>query len=209
MGGFSLMVRNYNEGLEFPFGEGKPKQWQQDLQDAVQLMIIEEFGNVPSAHTKDTPARVVKTYLEYIKNLNVDISQFFEKPFPVGTATGMVIIKNVNINSLCSHHLFPFFGKAHFGYVPDAILIGLSKIPRFIEVLSKRPSLQEKLCDDITAHFNNYVKPLGCGIVMEAVHTCMTARGVEAHGAITRYTSLVGCFLDIPSVKQEFLDGIK
>lgn len=187
----------------------KKKQWQIDLRDALQLMIIEEFGNVPTEHVLDTPARVVKTYLEYIKALNTDIAQFFEKPFQKKMATGLVIIKDIHINSLCAHHLFPFIGKAHFGYIPDEYLIGLSKIPRFIEVLSKRPTLQEKLSDDIVHNFNNYIKPLGCGIVIEAMHTCMTARGIEAHGTTTRTVSLVGCFLENASVKQEFLEGIK
>jgi GTP cyclohydrolase IA len=173
-------------------------------------MIEDEFGNVPSAHVQSTPSRVVRAYGEYIKSLNTPIDTFFENMFPAEGQQSLVIIKSIHINSLCSHHLFPFFGVAHFGYIPNKHLLGLSKIPRFIEILAKRPTLQEKLTSDIVHNFNNYVEPLACGVVLDdIVHTCMTARGIEAHGTTTRTAALLGTFLTNSSVKQEFMDGIR
>ena len=186
--------------------------WNYLMELAIEKMLKEEdlvTEALPHEHIKNTPQRVVKAYIEMFRGYQVDIKKLFEASFPLEGLPEMVIVKDIPVISSCMHHLVSFHGKAHFGYIPNKILIGLSKIPRLVEAYSNRPQLQERLGNQILDAFEKYVNPQGCGIIIESSHNCMALRGVKASGAGMRTQSLRGCFLEIQSVKYEFFEGIK
>jgi GTP cyclohydrolase I len=117
----------------------------------------------------------------------------------------MVHVKGIRIATTCAHHLFPVIGTAHFAYVPDKSIVGLSKIPRFIDILCRRLQVQEELCDQIVGVFYNAVRPGGCAVRIEAVHSCMSARGVREHGARTVVTGVRGSLRANARARMEFL----
>lgn len=120
----------------------------------------------------------------------------------------MIIVKDIEIYSLCEHHFLPFFGKAHFAYIPGSEIVGLSKIPRLINMYCKRLQLQERLVEQIVDSFIDVVNPKGCAILIECQHLCMKMRGVEKQNASMITTALRGCFQQ-SDVKAEFLSAIR
>jgi len=186
------------------------RTWQEALEWAITgMMTASKFSaHISEDHVRDTPKRFVKAFEEYFSGLDQDPEEVLRRGFEVGKYDEMVFVKNISFVSFCAHHLSPFFGKVHFAYLPDKKIVGLSKIPRLIEVYSKRPQVQEQLTAQVVDTFQKVVTPKGCGTVIEALHLCMSIRGVKKDQAITRTTALRGCFKK-DSVKREFLDGVK
>lgn len=120
----------------------------------------------------------------------------------------MVVVRNIEIYSLCEHHLLPFFGKCHVGYIPKGKIIGLSKIPRIVDVFAKRLQVQERLTSQISECLMKHIQPLGVGVVIEAHHLCMMMRGVEKQNAFALTSSLLGEFYK-PGTRGEFFNLIK
>ena len=121
----------------------------------------------------------------------------------------MVIVKDIDVFSMCEHHLLPFFGKCHVAYLPDKKVVGLSKIPRVVEVFSRRLQIQEKLTTQIAKAIENAVKPKGVGVVVEALHLCVMARGVEKGNTHMVTSSMQGRFRSDSKTREEFLDLIR
>ena len=117
----------------------------------------------------------------------------------------MVIVKDVDIYSLCEHHMLPFFGKCHVAYLPKGKIIGLSKIPRLIDAYSRRLQVQERLTTQIAQCIQDIVKPAGVAVIIDAVHLCMSMRGVEKQNSYTTTSSMLGCFKDDARTRSEFL----
>lgn len=186
------------------------RSWCEELEDAIELLMKHPkvAASISKVHTEDTPRRVVKAFGEYFSGLMEDPKEVLERSFESGKCDQMVTLFNIPFISYCSHHLLPFAGHVHFGYLPDNTIVGLSKIPRLIEIYSRRPQVQEKLTNEIVDTFFEIVKPRGCGVVVDAEHMCMVVRGVKKEGVITRTTAIRGVFNTEPSVKQEFLSGI-
>ncbi len=120
----------------------------------------------------------------------------------------MITVGDIGFTSLCAHHMLPFIGKCYFAYIPNKYIVGLSKIPRMIDILAHRLQVQETLSEEIVDCFQKTVKPRGCAIVIEASHMCMSIRGVKKEGAYMRTTALRGIFSKDESAKAEFLSGI-
>jgi GTP cyclohydrolase I len=163
--------------------------------------------SIGQEHVEKTPKRIVETLREMFIGLTQTPQSALDTVFTNGSYDEIVYCNNVGFASTCAHHALTFFGKMHFGYLPDKGIVGLSKIPRLMFVFAKRPQLQEKLTIDIVDSFMDIVKPKGCGLVIEAYHLCLLVRGVQALPAYTKTTALRGCFRD-GSTKQEFLQGI-
>jgi GTP cyclohydrolase I len=117
----------------------------------------------------------------------------------------MVLVKDIEIYSLCEHHLLPFFGKVHIAYIPDGKIIGLSKVPRLVEIFARRLQVQERLTEQIAGALEEAVAPRGVGVVMEAYHLCMMMRGVEKQNSKTITSAVRGLFRSDPRTREEFL----
>jgi GTP cyclohydrolase IA len=189
--------------------------WEDNLEYALWQMLVHMCPTDPESevgigqeHIHGTPKRVVAAFKEYFSGVHQDPEEVLRQGFEPGPYDAMIFVKNIGFTSFCAHHLIPFIGKVHFAYLPAQRIVGLSKIPRLIEVYSHRPQVQENLSTQIVDTFMKVVTPHGCGVVIEAVHMCMSVRGVRKEDAVTRTTALRGAFIR-PEVKSEFLDGIR
>ncbi len=159
-------------------------------------------------HLIDTPERVGRMYLEIFRGLK-DQEEPAITSFPNREGySNMVIVKDIDFFSVCSHHMIPFFGKAHVAYIPGEKIVGLSKIARIVEFYARRPQLQERLTEEVVEFMEARLAPQGSIVVMEARHLCMEMRGVEKPGAMTTTSALRGCFED-QKVREEFFDLLK
>ncbi len=152
----------------------------------------------------ETPARVARMYAEIFSGLHTDPSVYLQKLF-TQKHDEMVIVKDIEFASCCEHHLLPFIGKAHIGYLPDGQVVGLSKLARVVEAVSKRPQVQERMTEDLADLIMNEVQPRGVGVILEASHSCMTIRGVRKPGAMTITSALRGLVKTNPSTRAELM----
>ena len=156
-----------------------------------------------------TPARVEKAMRFLVKGYKDDPEALLRKALFTVSYDEMVIVKDVEMFSLCEHHLLPFFGKVHVAYIPNGKVIGLSKIPRLIEIFSRRLQIQERLTTQIAEAIQNAIEPQGVGVVIEARHLCMMMRGVEKQHSSAVTSSMLGCFRNEEETRTEFLSLIR
>jgi GTP cyclohydrolase I len=156
-----------------------------------------------------TPARVEKAMQFLVKGYQEDPEALLRKALFTVSYDEMVIVKDIEMFSLCEHHLLPFFGKVHVAYIPNGKVIGLSKIPRLIEVFSRRLQIQERLTTQIAEAIQNTIEPQGVGVVIEARHLCMMMRGVEKQHSAAVTSSMLGCFRQEEETRSEFLSLIR
>jgi len=156
-----------------------------------------------------TPDRVHKAYEYLTRGYKEDPEALFKKALFTVSYDEMVIVKDVEMFSLCEHHMLPFFGKVHVAYIPNGKVIGLSKIPRLIEIFSRRLQIQERLTTQIAETIQNTIEPQGVGVVVEARHLCMMMRGVEKQHSAAVTSSMLGCFRDEQETRNEFLSLIR
>lgn len=199
-----------NEEEPVQHGLSEFRRWQV-LESAIQQMlgIPEIAGSISEVHIKETPQRYVKACQEFFQGCWEDPKEVLQKKFEETKYAQMVFVNDIKFVSFCAHHLLPFFGRVHFAYIPQKYVVGLSKIPRLVEIHARRPQVQEKLTEEIVETFQEVMQPKGCGCVVEATHLCMAIRGVKKDDAYMRTTSLKGTFLTEDIVRQEFLDGIR
>ena len=156
-----------------------------------------------------TPGRVQKA-MEYLtKGYTQDIEAALNGALFTVDYDEMVIVKDIEMFSLCEHHLLPFFGKVHVAYIPNGKVLGLSKIPRLVEVFSRRLQVQERLTTQIAEAIQDAIQPQGVGVVIEARHLCMMMRGVEKQHSAAVTSSMLGCFRDCKETREEFLSLIR
>jgi GTP cyclohydrolase I len=165
-------------------------------------------GDHNGEHLKNTPQRYVRGFLELVSGLKQDPASVLKTAFTENHYNQMIAVEQIDFVSICAHHLLPFYGIVNFAYLPNKKVVGLSKIPRMIEILSRRPQIQEQLTQQIVDTFQKVVQPLGCGCMIEAWHACVGIRGVRKPNTRMRTTALAGFFLTKPSVKEEFLMGV-
>ncbi|VAX15102.1 GTP cyclohydrolase I type 1 [hydrothermal vent metagenome] len=157
----------------------------------------------------ETPNRVEKSLSYLTSGYKMDANHLIESAVFNETCDEMVIVKDIDVFSLCEHHMLPFYGKAHVAYIPNGKIIGLSKIPRIIEVFARRLQVQERLTNQIAHALQNGLKPRGVAVVIEALHLCMAMRGVEKQNSATITSSMLGGFKNDPRTRQEFLSLIR
>ena len=152
-----------------------------------------------------TPERVAKALAWLTRGNEVDASDVIGEALFEETHENMVMVRDIELYSLCEHHMLPFFGKAHIAYIPNGRIVGLSKLPRIVEVFSRRLQVQERLTEQIAHAIEEALAPRGVGVVVEAVHLCMMMRGVEKQNSKTITSALRGEFRDCPMTRNEFL----
>ena len=158
---------------------------------------------------QETPKRVEQAFRFLTSGYDADIDQVLNNALFTVDYSEMVIVKDVDFYSLCEHHLLPFFGKCHVAYIPSTRVIGLSKIPRLIDVFARRLQVQERLTNQIAETIQDKIAPLGVAVVMEATHLCMSMRGVEKQNSVAVTSAMVGAFRTNARTRMEFLELIK
>ncbi|MGG1573819.1 GTP cyclohydrolase I FolE [Fictibacillus sp. NRS-1165] len=182
---------------------------QEKIQQAV-TMILEAIGEDPSREgLVDTPKRVAKMYQEVFQGLNQDPKEHFATIFGEDHEE-LVLVKDIPFYSMCEHHLVPFFGKAHIGYIPrGGKVTGLSKLARAVEAVTRRPQLQERITSDVADALVETLDPHGVIVVVEAEHMCMTMRGVKKPGSKTITSAVRGIFVKDAAARAEVLTFIR
>ena len=171
--------------------------------------ILSRLGEDPSRQgLLATPSRVEKSLASLTKGYDEDPTQILRGALFDEDYDEMVIVKDIEMFSLCEHHMLPFFGKVHVAYIPKGKVIGLSKIPRLVEVFARRLQVQERLTRQIADAIQNAIQPQGVGVVIEARHLCMMMRGIEKQHSSTVTSAMVGCFRE-KETRSEFLSLVR
>ena len=172
--------------------------------------LLELLGEDPSREgLVNTPKRVAKAWEFLTKGYNENLDDLINNAIFEGESKDMVIVKNIEFYSLCEHHMIPFYGKAHIGYIPDGKIIGLSKLARITDLFSQRLQVQERLTNQIAQCLQEVLKPRGVAVVLEGKHFCMLSRGVQKQNSIATSSSMLGIFREKESTRNEFLKLIE
>ena len=172
--------------------------------------VLSDIGEDPRREgLLKTPERVAKAlqYLTHGYEINPEEilkSALFNEPY-----SEMVIVKSIEVYSMCEHHMLPFFGKAHIAYIPDGTIVGLSKIPRVVDAFSRRLQVQERLTIEIRDCIQNTLKPKGVAVVLECSHMCMQMRGVQKQNSVTTTSAFTGLFLNNDATRKEFINLVQ
>jgi GTP cyclohydrolase I len=179
------------------------------FEDLVQEMLV-RLGEDPNREGLQlTPERVRKSLQSLTRGYSEDPEALLKGALFTEPYDEMVIVKDIEMFSLCEHHLLPFFGKVHVAYIPNGKVIGLSKVPRLVELFSRRLQIQERLTTQIAETIQQVIEPQGVGVVIEARHLCMMMRGVEKQHSAAVTSSMLGCFRESNETRSEFLSLIR
>jgi GTP cyclohydrolase I len=179
------------------------------MQDLVRR-LLDALGEDPDREgLRDTPRRVEQSLRFLTSGYRTDIDAVINNALFTVDYSEMVIVRNIDFYSLCEHHLLPFFGRCHVAYLPNRKVIGLSKLPRLVDVFARRLQVQERLTSQIADTIKEKIEPLGVAVVMEATHLCMSMRGVEKQNSLTVTSSMLGVFREDARTRHEFLELIR
>jgi GTP cyclohydrolase I len=171
--------------------------------------VLEAVGEDPQREgLLGTPARIARSYSELLAGYRTDPVELINNALFDVDYDDMVLVRDIEFFSLCEHHMLPFMGRAHVAYIPQGKVIGLSKIPRVVDLFSRRLQVQERMTHQIADFLCQALNPLGAGVVVEALHLCSMMRGVKKHDARMTTSTMVGSFRSNPATRQEFLDSI-
>ena len=178
-----------------------------EIRDAVSDLLI-GIGEDPTRDgLRETPARIARMYSELFSGLDEDpasvLTKTFDEPYDE-----MIVLRDVPFFSMCEHHLLPFFGSADIGYIPSDRIVGLSKLARALEILSRRPQLQERLTFEVADAVEKALDPVGVAVRIQAEHLCMTMRGIKKPGSKMVTTVTRGAFRDNAATRAEFFDSV-
>jgi len=190
-------------------GYNKIETWNEDTINEMASMykrILELLGEDPDREgLLRTPIRVAQALYYLTVGYNIDPVQILQSAKFKEEYKQMVIVKDIDLYSMCEHHMLPFFGKAHVAYIPDGYITGLSKIARVVEAYSRRLQIQERLTTQIRNCIQDTLKPLGVAVVIEAQHMCMQIRGVQKQNSVTTTSAFTGIFLENMNTREEFI----
>lgn len=180
---------------------------QKEVEAAIKTLIL-WAGDDPSREgLLDTPKRVAKSYKEFFSGYERDPREILSKTFKeVDDYDEMIVLRDIEFESHCEHHMVPFIGRAHIAYLPNKKVVGISKLARLVDIFSKRLQIQEKMTAQIATTLNEILQPKGVGVVVEAVHQCMTTRGVHKSGVVMQTSHMLGLFRSDQRTRKEFFD---
>ena len=182
----------------------------EEAEAAVRTLILWAGDDPDREGLIETPNRVIRSYAEFFSGYELDPEEVLMKTFEeAGGYDEMVLIRDIEVESHCEHHMVPIIGKAHVAYIPDKRVVGISKLARVVEIFAKRLQIQEKMTVDIAQTIDNVLKPQGVAVVIEASHQCMTTRGVHKPAADTVTSQMLGAFREDASTRREFLSMIR
>jgi GTP cyclohydrolase I len=172
--------------------------------------LLAELGEDPAREgLLDTPKRVEKAMRFLTSGYAADVDAVLNNALFSVDYNEMVIVKDIDFYSLCEHHQLPFFGRCHVAYIPQGRVLGLSKIPRLVEIYARRLQIQERLTNQVAETLREKIRPLGVAVVMEASHLCMSMRGVEKQNSVAVTSAMLGVFRDDARTRMEFLELIR
>jgi GTP cyclohydrolase I len=186
--------------------EGKPVSGvdRGRIERAVREILLAVGEDPDREGLRETPARVARMYAELFGGLHEDprvhLKKFFTEKYDE-----VVLVRDISFDSMCEHHMLPFMGKAHIGYLPGGRVVGLSKLARVVEVVARRPQVQERMTEEIARLLEEELQVKGVAVVIEAVHTCMTVRGVRKPGAVCVTSAMKGAFRTRPTTRSEIM----
>jgi len=202
------LLHNRNEEID---GYEKIDRYNPDLIESLSAHykdILKQIGEVPTREgLVKTPERIAKALLYLTQGYDLDAKDILNSAMFKEDYSQMVIVKDIEVYSMCEHHMLPFFGKAHVAYIPNGHVVGLSKIPRVVDVYARRLQVQERLTNEIRDCIQDALQPLGVGIVIECRHLCMSMRGVQKQNSVTTTSAFTGEFLK-EKTRTEFLNLI-
>jgi len=179
------------------------------MQDLIRRVLL-ELGEDPDREGLErTPKRVDKALRFLTSGYHADVDEVLNGALFSVDYSEMVIVRDIDFYSLCEHHLLPFFGKCHVAYIPNGRVIGLSKIPRLVDIFARRLQLQERMTNEIAETIRTKINPLGVAVVCEGTHLCMAMRGVEKQNSYTITSAMMGAFRDNARTRMEFLELLK
>jgi len=179
------------------------------MQDIIRQLLA-QLGEDPSREgLLDTPKRVERSLRFLTSGYAADVDAVLNNALFTVDYNEMVIVKDIDFYSLCEHHLLPFFGRCHVAYIPHERVLGLSKIPRLVEIYARRLQIQERLTNQIAETLREKVRPMGVAVVMEAFHLCMSMRGVEKQNSVAVTSAMLGVFREDARTRMEFLELIR
>ncbi|HOC19548.1 MAG TPA: GTP cyclohydrolase I FolE, partial [Vicinamibacterales bacterium] len=175
------------------------------MQDLIRT-LLKELGEDPEREgLEQTPRRVERAFRFLTGGYKADVDQVLNNALFTVDYSEMVIVKDIDFYSLCEHHLLPFFGRCHVAYIPNGKVIGLSKIPRLVDVFARRLQVQERMTSQIAETIEKKIDPLGVAVVIEARHLCMAMRGVEKQNSVAVTSAMLGAFRNSARTRTEFL----
>ncbi len=168
--------------------------------------ILENLGEDPNREgLVKTPERVAKSLQYLTHGYQIDPVEILKSAMFTEDYSQMVVVKDIEVYSLCEHHMLPFFGKAHIAYIPNGHIVGLSKIPRVVDAFSRRLQVQERLTNEIRDCIQNTLNPAGVAVVIECKHLCMSMRGIQKQNSVTTTSAFTGEFINNDKTRAEFL----
>lgn len=180
-----------------------------DTLEKATTKLLEAIGEDPKREgLLKTPSRVAHAYKEILAGYRTNPEELINDAFFTVSYDEMVIVKDIEFYSLCEHHMLPFYGVVHVGYIPDGKVIGLSKIPRIVDMFSRRLQVQERMTQQIADFLQESLQPQGVGVVVEGKHLCMMMRGIKKQGSSMTTSAMLGVFRTQPSTRMEFLNRI-
>ena len=171
---------------------------------------LQYIGENPDRNgLQETPDRIVRAWNELFMGYKQNPGDIFTTFDTTQQIKGLVYLKNIEFFSMCEHHMLPFFGQAHIGYIPDGPVIGISKLARLLDIYARRLQIQERIAEQVTSDLMHYLKPKGAVCLIEAKHLCISCRGVRKQSSIMGYSSVKGVFLNDQKARNEFMRLIK
>ncbi|MGH7416946.1 MAG: GTP cyclohydrolase I FolE [Candidatus Rokuibacteriota bacterium] len=172
--------------------------------------LLKEIGEDPTREgLEKTPVRVAKAWEYFTSGYKQNVHDVLNEALFTEEYDEMVVVKDIDVYSLCEHHLLPFFGKCHIAYMPSHRIVGLSKLPRLVEMFSRRLQVQERLTTQIAQTLNDVLQPRGVAVVIEALHMCMLMRGVEKQNSKAVTSAMLGAFRENAGTRAEFMELIR